>query len=134
MSSQNQGLIKAGGWILLGLLLGAGLGLLLGWVVWPTQFTEADPTVLEEKYQRDYTLMTASAYWVEEDLEYSRQRLESLGKEDYLSWYRGVTIDSILNDADETQLLHLVKLAADLGIYSPAMEPYWPGNEEVDGS
>ena len=118
----------------MGLLLGAGLGLLLGWVVWPTQFTEANPTVLEEKYQRDYTLMTASAYWVDGDLEYASKRLESLGKEDYLSWYRGLTIDAILNEADETQIVHLVKLATDLGIYSPAMEPFWPGYEEVDGS
>jgi len=134
MNSQNQALIRTAAWILLGLILGASFGLMLGWLVWPTQFTEADPTVLEEKYQRDYTLMTASAYWVEKDLEFAKRRLQSLGKEDYLSWYRGVTIDSILNDADETQILHLVKLAADLGIHSPAMEPYWPGNIEVDGS
>ena len=134
MLSQYQGLTRVIGWIALGLLLGAGLGLLLGWVVWPTQFTEADPTVLEENYQREYTLMTASTYWMDEDLGSARRRLESLGREDYLSWYRRVTIDHILNGAEETQILHLVKLAADLGIYSPAMEPYWPGSEEADGS
>ena len=133
MAFQYQGLAKVLGWLALGLFLGAGLGLLLGWVVWPTEFTEADPTVLEEKYQVDYTLMIASTYWMEEDIGSAQRRLESLGQEDYIGWFRRVTIDHILNGANESQIHHLVKLAADLGIYSPAMEPYWPGSFEVGG-
>ncbi len=77
MEFQYQGLARVLGWLALGLFLGAGLGLLLGWVVWPTEFTEADPTVLEEEYQIDYTLMIASAYWNEEDIGSARRRLES---------------------------------------------------------
>ncbi len=133
MVNQYQGWARVIGWLAIGLFLGASLGLLLGWVVWPTEFTEADPTVLEEKYQLDYTLMIASTYWIEEDIGSARQRLESLGQEDYIGWFRRVTIDHILNGADESQIRHLVKLSADLGIYSPAMEPYWPGSIEAEG-
>jgi hypothetical protein len=132
MEFQKKGWARVVGWLALGTLLGAGLGLLLGWVVWPTEFTEADPTVLEEKYQLDYTLMIASTYWMEEDIGSARRRLESLGHEDYIGWFRRVTIDHILNGAEESQIRQLVNLAADLGIYSPAMEPYWPGGFEVE--
>jgi hypothetical protein len=130
MNLQNQGLFRIIGWLTIGLILGAGLGLFLGWVVWPTRFTEADPTVLEEEHKRDYTLMIASTYWEDEDLNAAMDRLDSIGEEDPFGWYRAVTLDHILGREDDLEIRHLVNLAADLGIYSQAMDPYWPGTFE----
>jgi hypothetical protein len=127
MNLQTQGAFRIIGWLIFGLILGLGLGLLLGWVVWPTEFTEADPTVLEDQYKRDYTLMIASAYWEDEDLNAAMNRLGSLGEDDPFGWYREITLDFILGREDDLEIRHLVNLAADLGIYSQVMEPYWPG-------
>lgn len=113
-------------WLGAGLILGLGTGLILGWVVWPIEFTEADPTVLEDSYRRDYTVMIAAAYSLDEDLNVARQRLHSLGKADGNAWLLSVTVDYILAEGDETEIRHLVRLADDLGLYSPAMEPFLP--------
>ena len=122
------------GWIALGLLIGAVLGLVIGWVVWPIEYVEADPTVLEDSYFDDYVLMIASAYSLDEDLNIARRRLSSLGLEDLDGWYLSFTVDQILGDADETDVVFLVKLADDLGLYSPVMEPYLPaGAASNDG-
>jgi hypothetical protein len=112
------------GWLALGLLLGAGLGLVIGWVVWPLEYVEADPTILEDSYFDDYVVMIASAYSLEEDLSLARERLNGMGSGNVDSWYLQFTVDQILAGADETNLYFLVKLASDLGLYSPVMEPY----------
>ncbi|MGD2050426.1 MAG: hypothetical protein PVH03_13065 [Chloroflexota bacterium] len=119
-----QRLLRIGLWLSLGVILGLASGLLLGWVVWPIEFTEADPTVLEETYQQDYTVMIATAYSLDQDLNEARQRLSRLGKQDSNAWLLSVTVDHILKQSDETEIRHLVQLANDLGLYSPAMDPY----------
>lgn len=112
-----------------GLLVGVGLGLLLGWVVWPAEFEEADPTILQELYQRDYTVMIASTYAVDGDLGAARQRLNSLGKADSNAWLLDQVVAHILENENETEIRQLVRLAADLGLSSPAMTPYLPLGE-----
>jgi hypothetical protein len=116
-------------WVGLGLFLGVGLGLFLGWVAWPTEFTEADPTILEESYQRDYTLMIAANYAVDGDLAGARRRLASLGKEDGNAWLLDQVVAHILENENETEIRHLVLLAHDMGLSSPAMIPYLPAAE-----
>jgi hypothetical protein len=113
-------------WVALGLLFGVGLGLFLGWVAWPTEFTEADPTILEESYQRDYTLMIAANYALDGDLAGARRRLAGLGKEDINGWLLDQVVAHILEDGDETEIRQLVLLAHDMGLSSPAMTPYRP--------
>jgi hypothetical protein len=111
-------------WLAAGLALGAGLGLFLGWVAWPIQFTNADPTVLEEGYQRDYTLMIAGAFALDGDLGRARQRLASLGKPDDEEWLVQVTVEHIVGRQEVTEIGHLVRLAAALGWQTPIMDPY----------
>jgi hypothetical protein len=113
-------------WLGLGLLLGVAFGLFLGWVAWPAEFSDTDPTFLNDGYQRDYALMIASAYSLDGDLSIARRRLRSLGLEDSSGWLLLVTVDHILNSGDETGSRLLVKLSSDLGLYSPAMDPYLP--------
>ena len=117
--------LRAIGWTGLGLVMGLGLALYLGWVAWPTEFTEADPSILQEEYRREYTLMLANAYMLDGNLPAARRRLYSLGHEEPDQWLLTLTVDAILSGRDEaTVILPLVTLAHDLGLNSPAMAPY----------
>ena len=117
--------LRAIGWTGLGLVVGLALALYLGWVAWPTEFTEADPSILREEHRRDYTVMIANAYVLDGDLPAARRRLYSLGQEAPDQWLLTLTVDAILSGRDEeTVILPLVTLAHDLGLNSPAMAPY----------
>lgn len=112
-------------WVAVGLALGVSLGLYLGWVAWPTEFVDADPSILREDYRRDYTLMIAHAYTLDGDLATAQRRLYSLGGEAPDRWLLTMTVDAILTGRDEqTVILPLVALSSDLGLSSPAMAPY----------
>jgi len=115
--------LRAAGWVGLGLLLGAGLGLYLGWVVWPTEFTNANPAALQESYRQDYARMIAAAYAEDGNLAAAEKRVESLG-ENGRDFYFSFTLDAILRGGNETEIRRLARLAADLGFSSPAMTPY----------
>ena len=133
MTSGWQKALRIVIWLGLGIILGIAVGLLIGWVVWPIEFTEADPTVLEDSYQHEYTVMIASAYALDQDLTKARQRLRSLGMEDVDGWLLSVTVNHILSGADETEIVHLVKLSTDFDLYSPAMDPYLVNGETGEG-
>lgn len=112
-------------WIALGLALGISLGLYLGWVAWPTEFVDADPSILREDYQQDYMLMIAHAYALDGDLSAAQRRLASLGDEEPDRRLLTMTVDAILSGRDEQRIiLPLVALSRDLGLNSPAMAPY----------
>jgi len=117
--------VRAFIWIVLGLTIGVTLGLYLGWVAWPTEFVDADPSILNEDYKRDYTLMIAHAYQADGDLAAAQRRLYSLGGEEPDRWLLTMTVDAILSGRDEQiVILPLVTLSRDLGLNSPAMAPY----------
>lgn len=122
-------------WSALGLALGVALGLYLGWVAWPTEFVDADPSILREDYRQEYTLMIAHAYALDGDLPAAQRRLYSLGGEDPGRWLLTMTVDAILSGRDEaTVILPLVNLARDLGLSSPAMAPYVQTTPEPDAA
>jgi hypothetical protein len=112
-------------WTALGLALGAALGLYLGWVAWPTEFVDADPSILREDYRHDYALMAAHAYALDGDLTAAQRRIYSLGGEAPDRWLLTMTVDAILTGRDEQMvILPLVNLSHDMGLSSPAMAPY----------
>ncbi|MCB9420971.1 MAG: hypothetical protein H6667_14310 [Ardenticatenaceae bacterium] len=111
--------------ILVGLALGIGLGLYLGWVAWPTEFSDANPSVLQETYRQDYVRLIAAAYTADNNLSAAQQRVASLGS-DGQDVVLTVTLDTILQGGEEADIRQLVRLAADLGLSSPAMTPYLP--------
>lgn len=110
-------------WIVIGLALGAALGLYLGWVAWPTEFVNANPAVLDEAYQRDYVRMIATVYAADGDLAVAQDRLDALGTE-HRDVVLNTTLDAILSGGDEVAIRRLVALAAALGLDSPALRPY----------
>jgi hypothetical protein len=111
--------------IIIGLALGIGLGLYLGWVAWPTEFTDANPSILQESYRHDYVRLIADAYTADNNLPAAQRRVANLG-EDGLDAVLSVTLDTILQGEDEADIRRLVKLAAALGLSSPAMTPFLP--------
>lgn len=132
-SRERKSLLRSAFWIGLGLVVGIGAGLLVGWVLWPLEYTEADPSIMEDRYQRDYTLMIASAYSQDQDLIQARRRLHSLGMQDDEHWLLAVTVDHIVNGGNDVDNRHLVALAYDLGLYTSVMDPYLPGDANGDG-
>lgn len=122
-------------WTGLGLAIGLSLGLYLGWVAWPTEFVDADPSILRDDYKRDYTLMIAHAYVQDGDLAAAQRRLYSLGGEAPDRWLLTMTVDAILAGRDEeTIILPLVSLSRDLGLSSPAMAPYIRATPTEEGN
>ena len=65
--------------ILLALILGAGIGLAYGWYVDPVDFFDLTPDTLRPDYKADYVLMAAEAYSVEEDPALAARRLAIFG-------------------------------------------------------
>lgn len=126
--------IRIAGWLALGLILGLVVSLYIGWVVWPLEVTETNPSILQEEYRRDYTLLIAAAYWEDGDLEAARLRLAGVNQEDPAGWLLQMTVDHILSGRDELETWQLVHLVNDLGLYSPAIDPYLPTVEAHDVS
>ena len=68
------------GWIAAGVILGAAVGLYVGWVIWPVEYSEANPAVLQEGYRQDYLLMIATVYADSGDLALAESRLDGMGE------------------------------------------------------
>jgi len=109
--------------LLVGLAIGSGLGLAVGWIVWPTEFTDANPAVLQDDYRNDYVQMIADAYALDNDLPAAQARLNEFGSNPNAILLETIT-DKVLADANETDIRRLVQLASDLGLTSPVMAPF----------
>jgi hypothetical protein len=72
-----------GSWYLLtGIIIGIGLGLLVAWVWWPTRYRDNAPASLSEEYKDRYRAMIAAAYMASGDEERARSRLVLFGDGD----------------------------------------------------
>src|SRR5512135_2596082 len=58
--------------------VGLAIGLTIAWVLWPVQFTNADPSDLRQVYKDDYVRMISAAYQVDGNLVKAKQRLSQL--------------------------------------------------------
>lgn len=114
--------------LVVGMAAGIGLGLYLGWVAWPTEFTDAAPELLQESFRRDYVRMTAAAYGLDGDLVTAERRINDLGTTGK-AFVLSVTLDAILRGEDEAEIRQLARLATDLGLESPALLPFAPPME-----
>lgn len=64
---------------IVGLLVG---WLLIGWLLWPVKWVDADPVDLRDSHRRDYVAMVADSYSVNRDITLARQRLSTLPLEE----------------------------------------------------
>ncbi len=74
---------QRGPWYLLfGLAIGLGLGLLISWVIAPVTYTDTAPISLQAQFKDEYRLMIARAYQANGDLGRAQSRLALLGDPD----------------------------------------------------
>ena len=64
---------------ILGVIAGLALGLIVGWGIWPVQWTDATPEVLRADLQEDYLRMTIDSFRLNGDQILAVQRYQSLG-------------------------------------------------------
>jgi hypothetical protein len=72
----TRGLVSAAA--LASLVLGVTLGLVITWVIWPIEFTNAEPADLRPALRDDYVRMISLAYEADGDVANARQRLAAL--------------------------------------------------------
>ncbi|MDW8068281.1 MAG: hypothetical protein RML46_05150 [Anaerolineae bacterium] len=112
---------------LIGLVAGVALGLLVGWVLWPVQYTNTAPAQLRQDYRTDYILMVAAAYHVEGNAEAALGRLAWLDPETPTRPLVELTETLIAENGRPGDIAMLVRLAEALGATTSAMEPYLGG-------
>lgn len=110
-----------------GLAAGVALGLLIGWVLWPVQYTNTAPAQLRQDYRDEYILMVAAAYQVERDREAAQARLALLDPEAPARPAVELAERLIAEGGRPTDIRMLVRLADDLGAATAPMAPYLEG-------
>jgi len=110
--------------LLVGLLLGAGIGLYLGWVQFPVQFVNSPASSLSERAKNDYMVMVAAGYLEDGDLGGAVERLRLLGVANIPAYIQQVTESYISNSQDVDDISYLVALAEAVGRLTPIMQPY----------
>ena len=63
----------------LGVIVGLALGLLVGWGIWPVQWTDATPQALSAESQEDYMRMAIDSFRVNGDQILAAQRYQAVG-------------------------------------------------------
>lgn len=119
---------------LIALLLGAGIGLYLGWVQFPVEFVDSPASALAQNEKDDYTLMIAGAYADDGDLNGAIERLRVLGVDNVPAYVQEVTERYITNSRGVDDIRLLVDLAEGMGRLTPVMEPYRQINMPGQGS
>lgn len=111
------------GFVVVGIVVGLGLGLLVTWQVWPVEYYDTDPVDLRQNHKDDYVVMIAAAYAQDGDLETAALRLEQLGLEDDTQVVLG-----LFQRYDEAGYIEetrsLARLAYGLGVTDVALLPY----------
>lgn len=107
-------------WFIVGIALGIGLALFIGWQLLPVQRANSSPALLRRDYQEEYLRLIAAAYQVDGNLALAQRRLAELPPDSLVS----VTERWIAQGKADAILTPLAQLARDLGVSTPAMQPY----------
>ena len=122
-------MLRRRGWAILllaalGLLMGAGVGLWIGWELDPVQYVDTNMSYLHPVYQDAYVLMVSEAYALDGDLGAARARLALLALPDPAHTVADRAEKAI---AEEIALVHirsLVRLSIAMGVQRDAFSPY----------
>lgn len=109
---------------ILGFIAGVGLGLVLGWVVWPVKYYDTDISDLAPQHKDEYILLVASAYFSDHDLEKAQARLDRLDLPNSAQWIKDMADRYINEGRDEADIQVLAELAHGLGVDTPQMAAY----------
>lgn len=105
--------------IIIALILGIVVGLIYGWVIDPTEYTDITPNILREDYRADYVLMVAEAHQSEQDSETSARRLAILGSEPPAQIVASTLDFAIINQFTRNEMLLLQGLLTAMQTYQP---------------
>jgi hypothetical protein len=119
--------------IIIGILLGIGLGLFVGWNVWAVSYYNTDIYDLRADYQDDYVVMVGALYALEQHLETSQYLLSLLSNPQTPRSIETIVVQTteryIARGADPTDIRYLVRLAQALGNVTTPMQPYLDGQQ-----
>ncbi|MFN8371586.1 MAG: hypothetical protein U0694_01730 [Anaerolineae bacterium] len=111
--------------LIIGLIVGVGVGLYLGWVQFPLEFVDSPASALARQYKDDYTVMIAASFAQDADLGGAVERLRVMGVENIPAYVLEVTERFITNSRNVNDIRLLVGLYEGLaGRVTPLMEPY----------
>jgi len=116
-----------------GALLGIGLGLVIGWLVWPVTYYDTDVYDLRADYQDEFVVMAGALYALERDVGAARQWLALLSDPQAPRSAEAIVVEVaeryIARGASPTDIGHLVGLAEALGSVTTPMQPYLSGQQ-----
>ena len=110
--------------LLAGTVVGLLFGVLVGWVIWPVQYTDTDPVDLRPEHKDDYVVMVSAAYALDRDLEKAEARLAKLEVDDVGQVVADLASHYISIGAGLVDIRNLVHLADALGSSDSAMLNY----------
>ncbi len=109
---------------LIALAAGVGLGLLVGWYVWPVTYTESAPTRMRQDWKDEAVWMAAQDFAYDRDLEAAQARLRPLGSNDLGGLVLERADKAIEQNLARQHIVNLVRLAAALGARSERTDLY----------
>ncbi len=112
--------------VVLGLTAGLGIGLVLGWVVWPVDYKNTAIADLSVQNKEEYLALVAGAYAVDHDLDHARARLDLLEAPNIGQWLADLIDRYIAEGRNETDTRHLAELTHALGFDTPKVIAYLP--------
>jgi hypothetical protein len=110
--------------VILGFVAGAGIGLVLGWVVWPVDYYDTDLVNLRGDYKEQYIVLVGSAYAQDGDLEKAENRLDQLQAPNIRQWIAQLADQYISEGRSESDIRAIVALAHGLEVDTPQMVAY----------
>jgi hypothetical protein len=112
-----------------GIAMGIGLAMLIGWTLFPMDHEEITPASMRADYQAEYVRLIAITYQANGNLARAEARLRALEGQPYTRPLVDLTERWISERRDADLILPLVELAQALDVATTAMSPYGGGGE-----
>jgi hypothetical protein len=110
--------------LLFGLIVGGGLGLVLGWNVFPVEYVNGPASRLDQQYKDEYTVMVSAGYLVDSDIQSAVDRLRVLDLDDIPGHVQNTAERYISRSRNIEDIRYLVALAEAMGRLTDLMRDY----------
>lgn len=100
--------------LIVGLIIGAALGLSYAWIISPIRYIDTIPSSLRADFKDQYRVAISAAYAATSDIQRARARLALLGDEDSLQALSAQAQQMLANGENVETVNHIAQLASDL--------------------